>query len=66
MAFLLSQSPGMLVLDEPGAGLDTANRAYLRTALQHFQSVAKSRGLQIIMITHDESMESSFNQVIQL
>lgn len=56
----------MLVLDEPTAWLDEANMLYLRESLPHLGAEARSRGLQLILVTHESSLKSVFDQVIEL
>lgn len=57
---------GMLVLDEPTAGLDEANLSYLREALPQLGAEARSRGLQVIVVTHEAFLKPVFDQVIEL
>jgi DNA repair exonuclease SbcCD ATPase subunit len=56
---------GMLVLDEPAAGLDERNIAFLSDALAQFAAEVRGRR-QIIVITHAETLKPAFDQVIEL
>jgi DNA repair exonuclease SbcCD ATPase subunit len=65
VASLWSSELGMLALDEPTANLDGENRKLLRDALGAM--TAKVRGQrQLIMVTHDPDLRTSFDQVIDL
>jgi len=56
---------GMLALDEPTANLDADNRKFLSQALGSM--TAKVRGQrQLIMVTHDHDLRTSFDQVVDL
>lgn len=57
---------GMMVLDEPTAGLDERNMDVLADVLSRLASVAKRRDQQLIIITHDRRLERSFDQVLTL
>jgi len=50
---LFARELGLLCLDEPTAGLDEDNRACLDVALGRLRELSKSRGLQVILVTHD-------------
>jgi ABC-type phosphonate transport system ATPase subunit len=47
---------GLLCLDEPTAGLDEDSLACLDVALGRLRELSKSRGLQVILITHDRNV----------
>lgn len=65
VASLWGDELGMLVLDEPTANLDTENRKLLADAISTM--TAKVRGeRQLVMVTHDHDLRSSFDQVIDL
>lgn len=63
---LFASQIGMMVLDEPTAGLDARHLALLETALIGLGEAARSRGYQVIIITHQMSLERVFDQVITL
>jgi DNA repair exonuclease SbcCD ATPase subunit len=65
VASLWQHDLGMLALDEPTAHLDAENRRYLAQALGAMSSRVRGRR-QIIMVTHDPDLRSSFDQVIEL
>jgi len=65
VASLWATDLGMLALDEPTANLDGENRKFLSQALGAM--TAKVRGeRQLIMVTHDPDLRTSFDQVIDL
>lgn len=55
---------GLLCLDEPTVGLDEANLASLENALARLRELARSTGLQVIMVTHEKSLAHMFDHVI--
>lgn len=59
---LFGDEVGMMVLDEPTDGLDSDNKALAAEVFRRAGSIAKSRGHQIIVITHDASLETVFDQ----
>lgn len=62
---LWKEDLGMLALDEPTANLDGDNRKALSEALQSMAASVRGKQ-QLIMVTHDENLKSSFDQVIEL
>lgn len=63
---LFASQVGMLVLDEPTAGLDDRNLDCLENALIGLGHMAKARGYQVVIITHEERLERVFDQVLTL
>lgn len=57
---------GLLCLDEPTAGLDEDNLSCLEVAIGRLRELSQARGLQVIMVTHDPSLDGLFDHVIQL
>jgi len=57
---------GMMVLDEPTAGLDEHNIGCLTDVLERLSDLTKKRGQQLIIITHDHRLERVFDNVIRL
>lgn len=57
---------GLLILDEPTAGLDDNNLSCLKTAISRLKELAASRGLQMIMITHEKDLSYLFDHTIEL
>jgi DNA repair exonuclease SbcCD ATPase subunit len=53
--------PGLIVLDEPGAGLDAQRRRWLPDAIAGLDDVD-----QVIVVTHMEELKESTNHVISL
>lgn len=62
---LFASRIGMLVLDEPTAGLDAHHIALLEVALVRLGAAARSAGCQVIIITHDTRLERVFDQIIR-
>jgi DNA repair exonuclease SbcCD ATPase subunit len=54
---------GLLVLDEPTAGLDKGNLACLQVAFERLRELSRSRGLQVVMITHEENLPAADNVI---
>jgi len=59
-------SLGLLCLDEPTAGLDEDNVSCLEVALERLRELSTSRGLQVILITHETGLDGLFDKVIKL
>ena len=53
--------PGLLILDEPGAGLDEQRRRWLPEAIAGLEVVK-----QVIVVTHMEELKGSTEHVISL
>jgi molybdate transport system ATP-binding protein len=63
LARAMVNSPRLLLLDEPCAGLDAATRAEV---LAHVERLTRS-GVQVVMATHHESdLVPSINRVLHL
>jgi ATP-binding cassette subfamily C exporter for protease/lipase len=62
LARALFGSPGLLVLDEPSANLDESGQTALLRALD----AARSKGLTVIMATHQRNLVTLANQVVHL
>jgi len=54
---------GLLVLDEPTAGLDANNLRCLSQAFDRLRQLSHSRGLQILMVTHDVNTPAADNVI---
>ncbi len=63
---LFAEQVGIVVMDEPTAGLDNRNRGYLAEAFDCLRRWSRSAGYQIIVVTHDEELKDSFDQVLSL
>jgi DNA repair exonuclease SbcCD ATPase subunit len=57
---------GFLVLDEPTAFLDEHHIAGFAPVLLQLREVAAARGLQCLMVTHEQQLAPLFDDVIQL
>lgn len=53
--------PGLIVLDEPGAGLDTQRRRWLPEAISRLDAVE-----QVIVVTHMDEMKGATDHVFSL
>jgi DNA repair exonuclease SbcCD ATPase subunit len=53
--------PGLLILDEPGAGLDSQRRRWLPEAIQGLKAVE-----QVIVVTHMQELRESADSIIEL
>jgi iron complex transport system ATP-binding protein len=64
LARALAQEPRVLLLDEPAAALDLKHRAELMRTLARLRD---SRGLSVVMITHDLQLTGSlFDRIVAL
>jgi DNA repair exonuclease SbcCD ATPase subunit len=57
---------GIMILDEPTDGLDQANRALAADVFVRLGDLAKRRGHQIIVVTHDEILHRTFDEILSL
>ena len=58
---LASPPPGLIILDEPGAGLDEQRRRWLPEAIAGLDVVK-----QVIVVTHMEELKGSTNHIVSL
>lgn len=65
VAALWESDIGLLALDEPTANLDEENRRLLSQSLGAMTAKVRGRR-QLVMVTHDHSLKTSFDQVIDL
>jgi iron complex transport system ATP-binding protein len=63
LARALAQQPRFLLLDEPSSSLDLKHRANLIRTLSRLR---ETRGLSVIMITHDLQLTGVFDRVLAL
>lgn len=57
---------GMLVLDEPTAGLDADNLDLLVEVLLRLSLDAKRQGHQVLLVTHDQRLRRAMDHVLEL
>lgn len=63
---LMASDIGMMILDEPTAGVDKNNLNSLTDVLKNVSTYARDKGMQLIIITHDESLQRAFDQIITI
>ncbi len=63
---LFANQIGLLVLDEPTAGLDERHLGLLESTLSKLGAAARNRGCQVIIITHERRLGGVFDQIIEL
>jgi len=69
MAFWLSVfqtnagQTGLLVLDEPGDGLDDSNRRIFNQVLAKVDEIFKRQGQQLLLVTHDTNIIGNFHTI---
>jgi len=64
--FSVARQIGMMILDEPTAGLDADNIECLVDMLEQMSELARRRGNQIIIITHDNRLERVLDHKIEI
>lgn len=57
---------GLLCLDEPTVGLDTANLSGLTAAFDKLRELATATNLQIVVVSHEREIINKFDHVIEL
>jgi exonuclease SbcC len=57
---------GVLIMDEPTAGLDEQNLGNLPQALMKLRDLSHDRGLQVIFVTHEPRISHLFDHTIEL
>lgn len=66
MNSLFAPQLGTMVLDEPTDGLDNENRARAADVFRQLGKIIQGQGKQVIVITHDQALETCFNQKLVL
>lgn len=58
---------GLLCMDEPTAGLDETNlMTCLQTAMSRLKNMGETRGLQVVLITHEKGLDNLCDSVVTL
>lgn len=57
---------GVLVMDEPTAGLDEHNLGCLPRALERLRDLSHERGLQVLFVTHEPRITHLFDNTVEL
>jgi DNA repair exonuclease SbcCD ATPase subunit len=63
---LFAGTAGLLCLDEPTESLDAQNLACLEIAVARLRALSESRGLQVLLVTHEPSLDRLFDGVLRL
>ncbi|MEP0826254.1 MAG: hypothetical protein HRF40_12285, partial [Nitrososphaera sp.] len=63
---LMAGNVGMMILDEPTAGVDKDNINTLTDVLSRVSEFTRDKSMQMLIITHDESLQRAFDQVITI
>lgn len=66
MATLFAGHVGLLILDEPTAFQDEHHIRGFEPVIQQLRQYASTRGLQCIIVTHEQALAPLFDQAIQL
>lgn len=57
---------GVMILDEPTVYLDKNNVSAVAELLNHLKGYSRAAGIQLIVVTHEQQLADSFDQVISL
>jgi DNA repair exonuclease SbcCD ATPase subunit len=57
---------GLLIMDEPAAGLDEHNIGCLPRALECLRTLSEERGLQVLFVSHEQQLRQYFDNVIEI
>jgi DNA repair exonuclease SbcCD ATPase subunit len=57
---------GVLIMDEPTAGLDEHNLGCLPQALEQLRVLSESQGMQVLFVTHEPRISHLFDTTIDL
>lgn len=63
---LFAADAGLLVMDEPTVFLDRDNVRCLHRALERLGRLSRDRNVQVVMVTHEESLVPYFDTVVNL
>jgi DNA repair exonuclease SbcCD ATPase subunit len=63
---MFASDVGLLVLDEPTAGVDEVNITCLERAFTKLRELSSSAGLQVIVVTHEQRLAPLFDHVHEL
>lgn len=64
--FVYAGDLAFVALDEPTAYLDAATLDSLKGTLEHLRGMINSRGMQMLLITHEAALQPCFDNVISL
>ena len=64
--FGVAASVNLLVLDEPTVGLDDDNVECLETAFNRLRAMAKSSGMQVLIVSHEKAIERMCDHTLSL
>ena len=57
---------GVMILDEPTVYLDNGNVGAVAELLNHLKGFSRQAGMQLIVVTHEQQLVNSFDQVISV
>ncbi len=66
MADTFARKMGLLVLDEPSAYLDGANIQHLQVLLLKLREISRTKGRQILIVTHEDQLKGFLDHVITI
>ncbi len=66
MADTFARKMGLLVLDEPSAYLDKDNIQHLQVLLLKLREISRTKGRQILIVTHEDSLKGFLDHVITI
>ena len=61
-----AQDLGFLALDEPTYGFGPADMQHVHTTIEKLRELSSNQGLQVIVVTHENSLLPLFDKVIQI
>lgn len=64
--FGVAANVNLLVLDEPTVGLDDDNVECLETAFNRLRSMARSSGMQVLIVSHEKAIERMCDHTLSL
>jgi ABC-type lipoprotein export system ATPase subunit len=63
---MFAKDVGLICLDEPTVGLDSYNIAMLGSVFNKLKEITRTKGLQVVLVTHEKSLAPLFDNQITL